>query len=83
MHDTAFEGRNFTADLEGLAAGSEVVALHDEDLMWYDATVDGIYPAPEPAGCYYVVTFSAVPGCKVPDPIAGTQVTPPPTPTAT
>jgi hypothetical protein len=70
MHAKPFAGRNFTADLEGVDAGSEVVAFHDGDKMWYNATVGGVYPAPEPNGVYYVVTFNAVPGCKVADPVS-------------
>eukprot|EP01043_Picozoa_sp_COSAG02_P097292 COSAG02_NODE_33523_length_498_cov_1.761905_2_plen_73_part_01 len=45
-----FDGRNYTADLDGVEAGSEVVVFHEADAMWYAAVVDGIYAAPEPAG---------------------------------
>ena len=69
-----FEGRGFTADLTGVAAGSEVVVFHEEDMMWYHAVVDGIYAAPEPAGSYYVITFTSIPGCEAVDAVSGKQV---------
>ena len=61
---STFSGKNFTADLKGLKPGARVAAYYEEDQMWYDAVVDGIYEAPEPASRYFVVTFSALSGCR-------------------
>ena len=70
MQQPAFQGRNFTANLDDVAVGSEVVAFHEQDLMWYRAVVDGIHSAPEHGGTYYTVTFKSVPGCKVEDTVS-------------
>ena len=64
MQQPTFQGRNFTANLDGVAVGSEVVAFHEQDLLWYRAVVDGKHSAPEHGGTYYTVTFKSVPGCK-------------------
>ena len=64
MQQPTFQGRNFTANLDGVAVGSEVVAFHEQDLLWYRAAVDGKHSAPEHGGTYYTVTFKSVPGCK-------------------
>jgi hypothetical protein len=69
MAKPAFQGRNFTANLDGVAVGDEVVAFHEQDLLWYRAVVDGIHAAPE-GGTYYTVSFKSVPGCTVEDPVS-------------
>lgn len=70
MAQPTFRGRDFAADLDGVVVGSEVVAFHEQDLLWYRAVVDGIHSAPEQDGTYYTVTFKSVPGCTVADPVS-------------
>ena len=72
MAQPTFQGRHFTANLDSVVVGGEVVAFHEQDLLWYRAVVDGIHSAPEQAGTYYTVTFKPVPGCTVDDPVSHT-----------